>query len=598
MALKGARGTVSIIDKATRPLQSIAQAFSKMGQSSKKTNKDLTASQKAINGLSRAQSRLGRTQAGIERSTRSIGGQAVGVAALALSFKKALDPAIKFEQGMKNLEAVAFGTADSTVDVAGNMKLLSDQAKKLGATTAFSATQAAEGQLFLAKAGFKTNEILASMRPLLDLAAASQTDLARASDITSDLLGAFGMKAKDTGKLADVLAAATSSANVDMETLFETLKVAAPIGISAGQSMEAIVSATALLGNVGIKGSMAGTALKNALTNLASPAAAGAQVLKELGIKTSDAAGNMLPLQKVMLNLGKKAKDLSQVKRIKAFDAVFGKIAMAGAINLEKAVTSGDFEKMLKNLQNSEGIASKMAKISMNSTQGSIVQLMSAVEGIAITFGSFLTPAIKNTANALTNLSEPLQNFLKNNESLIKVVGIFAAVLVTAKIAVLAYTASLWLVSPALTAVRAAIAATKAVMVAFNFVASLNPFGAIITAVALLTAGLVLLYQNWDKVTAAFRSFKDLIMNFSFDKVLNGLKAVGEMIGLDKIFGEQEIAVKQTITPAQAVQQVQSNNVNNAQANIIINNESGQTKSVETSGDFKTNIVTNDGMQQ
>jgi len=308
MSFKGAKGSVSIIDRATKPLRSIAGAFLKLGNQSKKTNKDLTNTQRAINSISKAQNRLNRVNANIKRNTRDIGSQAVGIAALALSFKAALSPAIKFEQSMKDLQAVAFGSADSTVPVAKNMALLSEQAKKLGASTAFSATQAAEGQIFLAKAGFKTNQILKSMPSLLDLAAASGTELGRTSDILSDLLGAFGKQAKDSGRLADVLASATSSANVDMETLFETLKVAAPIGIAAGQSMEGITTATALLGNVGIKGSMAGTALKNAFVRLASPAAEGAKVLKELGIATSDSAGNMLPMEKIMLNLGKKAK--------------------------------------------------------------------------------------------------------------------------------------------------------------------------------------------------------------------------------------------------------------------------------------------------
>lgn len=590
MALKGARGTVSIIDKATAPLRKIAQAFSGMGRASKKASKDLSGTQRAISGLQKAQNRLSRTQAGIERNTRGIRGQAVGVAALALSFKQALSPAIKFEQSMKNLEAVAFGAADASVDVAGNMKILSEQAKTLGATTSFSATQAAEGQLFLAKAGFKTKEILAAMGPLLDLASASQTELGRASDITSDLLGAFGMKAKDTGRLADVLAAATSSANVDMETLFETLKVAAPIGVAAGQSMESIVSATALLGNVGIKGSMAGTALKNALTNLASPAAKGAKVLSELGIKTADAQGNMLPMQEVMLRLGKAAKDLSQVKRIEAFDAVFGKIAMAGAINLEKAVNSGDFVAMLENLQNAEGVAKKMAAIRMDSTEGSFVQLGSAAEGIAITFGTFLTPAIRGIATALTALSTPLQTFLKENEDLIKIAGVFAGVMITAKVVTLAWTASLWLVGPALTAVKVGLGAAKFAMMAFNFALKANPIGTVVTAVTTLVAGAALLVTNWDKVTATFKNLWDVI------------KGIGSLIGLDKIFsffggGGANITQNTNVAPNEAIQQVQNTNLNNNQVNVTINNENGQTKSVVANGTGTVNTFLNDGVQ-
>ena len=581
MAFKGAKGSVTIIDKATKPLRSIAQSFLKLGKSSQKANTQLSKTQKAIRGISKAQNRLNRVNANIKRQTRDIGSQAVGVVAMGLAFKAALNPAIKFEQAMKDLEAVAFGSADATVPVTKNMGLLSEQAKKLGATTAFSATQAAEGQLFLAKAGFKTNQILASMPSLLDLASASGTELGRTSDILSDLLGAFGMKAGESGKLADVMAAATSSANVDMETLFETLKTAAPIGIAAGQSMEGITTATALLGNVGIKGSMAGTALKNAFVNLAAPASAGSKVLKELGIKVSDSSGNMLSMEKIMLSFGKKAKNLSQVKTIKAFDAVFGKRAMAGAINLTKAVSSGEFEKMLKNLQSSEGVAKKMALIRMDSTEGSFVQLMSATEGLAISFGSILTPLIRGMATALTALTSPLQDFIKNNETLIKGVGIFAGVLLAGKVAALAYSASLWLLTPAITALSVGLKIAKLAMIAFNFALAANPIGLIVIGVTALIAAGVALYENWSKVKDLFSSIGNLFAGFGF--------------------GDGGVNVNntatQTIAPAIATQAIQANSTNNTPVSVAVNITDNQVKGIETSGGTKTDVFLNDGKQ-
>jgi len=577
MAFKGAKGSVTIIDKATKPLRSIAQAFLKLGNQSQKTNKELSRTQKAINGISKAQNRLNRVNQNIKRNTKDIGSQAVGIVALGLSFKAALTPAIKFEQSMKDLEAVAFGSADATVPVAKNMELLSTQAKKLGATTAFSATQAAEGQIFLAKAGFKTNQIMKTMPSLLDLASASGTELGRTSDILSDLLGAFGKEAKDSGQLADVLAAATSSANVDMETLFETLKTAAPIGIAAGQSMEGITTATALLGNVGIKGSMAGTALKNAFVNLAAPASAGSKVLKELGISVQDSEGNMLSMEKIMLEFGKKAKNLSQVKTIKAFDAVFGKRAMAGAINLTKAVSSGEFDKMLKNLQNSEGVAKKMAKIRMDSTEGSIVQLMSAVEGLAISFGSILTPLVRGMATAMTALTAPMQNFIKNNETLITGVGIFAGTLLAAKIVALAYTATMWLITPAITAMSAALKIAKLGMIAFNIIASLNPIGLIVLGVAALAVAAVTLLDAWKPVGDFFA----------------GLWETATSLG----FGDGGVDVNQNIAPTAAQQSIQQNSSTNVPVAISVNIEDGKVKGMESKGATSTDLFLNNGEQ-
>ncbi len=597
--VKPASGIVRMIDKATKPLRTIAKSFQSLGNASDKTNKKLTKTQAAINSISKAQNRLNRTQATINRRTKDIGSQAVGIAALGLSFKQALQPAINFEQSMKDLEAVAFGAADASVDVTGNMKKLSDQAKQLGATTAFSATQAAEGQIFLAKAGFKTNQIIQAMPGLLDLAAASGTDLGRSSDILSDLLGAFGTTAKDSGKLVDILAAATSSANVDMETLFETLKVAAPIGIAAGQSIEGITTATALLGNVGIKGSMAGTALKNAFVNLAAPAAKGSQVLQELGISVSDSKGNMLPLEQIMVKLGKSAKNLSQVKRIKVFDAVFGKIAMAGAINLEKAVNSGDFNKMLKNLQNSEGVAKNMAKIRLDSTTGSLTILMSSLEGVAITFGKILTPALKSTAEVLSSMGEPLQNFIESNKSIIKFLGLVAGSLLTIKVATLAYTAAIWLLSPALTVMKGALVLAKIAMVAFNFVLNTNPIGLIVTAVGLLVAGGIALYKNWDKVTETFKRLWETLKKISFDKVSSAFNKVKGFFGFSSSKNEDINKNQESLSNITANTKIlQGNAVNNNNAVINVNIENDKVKSIQTEGSFETKAFVNPGIQQ
>ena len=601
MALKNAKGSVTIIDKATQPLRKIAESFKKLGKSSDETNAKLSKTQSVINNLGKTQNFLGRTNANIQRNTKDIGGQAVGIVALGLAFKEALSPAIEFEQSMKDLEAVAFGSADATVPVAKNMALLTAQAKKLGQTTKFSAIEAAQGQIFLAKAGFKTNQILDAMPGLLDLAASTGDELGITSDRLSDLLGAFGMQAKESGKLADVLAASTSSANVDMETLFETLKVAAPIGITAGQSMESIVTATAMLGNVGIKGTMAGTALKNAFVNLASPVADGAKVLKELGISTSDASGNMLPMQQILLNLGKQAKNLSQVKRIQAFDAVFGKIAMAGAINLEKAVTSGAFDKMLKNLQNSEGVAKKMAAIRMDSTKGSMIQLMSAVEGLAITFGIMLTPFVRGFAIVLTKLTEPLQNFIKNNETLVQGIGIFAGAMLTAKVATLAYTATMWLVSPAITALSAAIGIAKYAMIGFNFVMSANPIGLIVIGISALIAAGIALYKNWEPISSFFKELWDTLKGIA--KTITTMPSIPSFGDITKSISETAGNIAGNVssffggTPQDATNAIRQNSTTNVPVAVSVNIADNKVQGIETSGSTKTDVFLNDGRQ-
>lgn len=577
--IQPAQGSIKILDKATKPITAIITSLGNLAKSALSSNASLNKTQSAIDGIAKAQNRLGRVSANMKKQTNDITSQALGVVALGLSFKSALDPAIKFQQAMKDLEAIAFGTADSTVDVTGNMAKMAAQAKHLGAVTAFSSVQAAEAQIFLAKAGFKTNEILEAMPGLLSLASATGSDLGRSSDILSDLLGAFGAKTSETGRLVDVMAAATSSANVDMESLFETLKVAAPIGVAAGQSIEGIVTATALLGNAGIKGSNAATALKNSYLNLATPTSEAAKLLKTLGIKVSDAKGNMLPFEKVMLNMGKSLSKLSQVKQIKVFETVFGKEAIAGAINLEKAISGGEFEKMLANLENSAGVAEKMAKIRLDSMTGDFDNLSSAVENIAISIGLSLSPAIRSITVALTDLGEPIDKFVNDNAAMIKVIGFVSLSLVALKIATLGYIATLWLVSPAVKALSVMMGALRGVMIAFNIVAAANPLGAIILAVSALVAGVVLLIQHWDTLKDKMASVKSFF-------------------GFGPSLPEQDVGVQEELANVGAsTQTINNNNVNRNEANITVNIENDKVKGVVTEGDFTTKAFINAGVQ-
>ncbi len=588
--MRDLKASVKIIDKATKPLRKINQAFKNIKNTASKSSKSLGMLQNSINSISKAQNRIGRMGANLKKQSAGIQSNVIGVAAMGYAFKQILDPAIKYEQSLKDIESVAFGSADASVPVAENMKKLSEQSKSLGATTRYSAVEAAEGQLFLAKAGFKTNEILSAMSPLLSLAAATGSELGRASDITSDLLGAFGKKAKDTGKLADLLAAASSSANVDMETLFETLKDAAPIGTAAGQSMEGIVTATALLGNVGIKGSQAGTALKNAYVRLASPASAGAKVLKKLGIQVADTNGNMLPLETTLSNMGKKMKDLSQTQKIQALDAIFGKRAMAGAINLEKAVNSGDFESMLTKLSSAEGTADKMAKIRMDSTEGAFIELGSALEGVAIVFGTVLTPLLRDFATNIKNVLGPVGDFIKNNQWLVSTLGLLATAFIAGKLIAITYGATMWLVGSAVSAFSTILKVAKIAMIAFNFALSANPIGLIITSIATLVAGLVWAYNEFE----TFANFVDGM----FAKILSAYNYVKEALGFSGTVNLKVASNKQqnsAINPAAAIQNI--NNQNNNKIALTVNNENGRFKSIEAKNTQIESFV-NNGVQE
>ena len=189
-----------------------------------------------------------------------------------------LQTAGNFEASMNNVVALT--------DVAGKeFEMLENQAKKLGATTKFSATEAADAMGFLAMAGFETQEIFSSLPGVLNLAAASGGDLATVADQASDILGAFGLEASDIGRVNDVIAETSRKANVNLGTLFQTFKDSAPIGADVGVSLETMAAAAGLIGSAGLKGSVGGTTLKNVILGLKAPSDTAAGVMKELGFK-------------------------------------------------------------------------------------------------------------------------------------------------------------------------------------------------------------------------------------------------------------------------------------------------------------------------
>ena len=162
-----------------------------------------------------------------------------------------------FEYSMNRVGALTKATGEQFTQ-------LEDLARELGATTQYSASEAADAMSFLAMAGFKTNDILDSLPGVLQLAAAGQVELAEAADISSNILSGFGMEAEEIARVNDVLAYTLSNQNVNLEQLAYTMKYVAPVAKSRGFSLEEMSAAAGILGGAGIQGEMAGTALRNA----------------------------------------------------------------------------------------------------------------------------------------------------------------------------------------------------------------------------------------------------------------------------------------------------------------------------------------------
>lgn len=255
---------------------------------------------------------------------------------LALIGKKAIDTAADFEYSMSEVGAISGATGD-------DLAALENKAKEMGKTTKFSASESAEALKYMAMAGWKTNDMLDGLEGIMNLAAASGEELGTTSDIVTDALTAFGLKASDSGHFADLLAKASSNANTNVSMMGETFKYIAPVAGALGFSAEDTALAIGLMANSGIKASQAGTSLRGALTNLASPTDKMIDAMVELGLATKNTT-NVIDdgkLQKAQTKVENKTIDMEKAQ-IKYNDAVakYGvnsSQAQTAALNLEKA---------------------------------------------------------------------------------------------------------------------------------------------------------------------------------------------------------------------------------------------------------------------
>jgi TP901 family phage tail tape measure protein len=318
---------------------------------------------------------------------------AVGTAVVA-AVGASVGAAANFEQGMARVKAIS-GATDT------EFAQLSKTAKDLGASTQFSATQAAEALSYLSMAGFKTEQSIKALPSVLNLAAAGQMDLGRSADIVSNIMTGFGVSADDTGHAVDVLVKTMTTANTDLPMLGDAMKYVAPVASSLGISMEDTATAVAKMSDAGIQGSMAGTALRAALLQLNSPTGAAAKEMEKLGLNVKDANGNMLPLPQIIGRVNEKTKDMTDSQKTATAAHLVGTEAASGFVALLKVGEKGLADYSLA-LKNSAGTAEQVAKVQQATLKGAWTELTSAAEGLAIGIGEKMLPAFTAVVKGAT----------------------------------------------------------------------------------------------------------------------------------------------------------------------------------------------------
>lgn len=353
-------------------------------------------------GVASAQQRLGSIGKDMRAMGRSLSTYVTAPIAGfgALTLKTAGD----FQMAMNQVRAVSGATGES-------FEALREQAKQLGATTQFTASEAADAMNFLAMAGMKTEEILSAMPETLQLAAAAQLDMASAADIVTNILAGYNKDVEELSHATDVLVKSFTSANTDLNQLAQAMKYAGPVANAAGVQFEETAAALSLMGNAGIQGSMAGTSLRGAISRVLNPTKAMASAMAEAGLSFTDTSGRLLPLADIIEQLEPHANNAG------LFMELFGQRA---GPSMAALVTQGAdaIRGLAGELENSAGTAAEVSAVQMEGFNGAMRQLAAAFEALQIAIADsglldWAAEATEAVASWIQSMSETSPEILK-----------------------------------------------------------------------------------------------------------------------------------------------------------------------------------------
>lgn len=375
-------------DKTERSAERMGRAVDRAGDHTERMGRRVDGATRKMGGLERAVS-------GLAVRAAAAAGAMAGVAAAAAAFG-AVRVGAGFEEQMSAVLAITQASG-------AEFDALSAKARELGASTVFSAQEAAEGMEFLARAGFNAEQIIGALPGTLDLAAAGALELGSAADIASNVLTGFGLAAEEAGRVSDVLAKAAASSNTNVQQLGEGLKFVAPIAAGLGVSMEETTAAIGKLSDAGLQASVAGTGLRRILSELASPSAELRELLGGLSLETDGFTAVMDHLARQTISTGE-ALEIFGDRGGPAFTVLleaFRDLDSEGVSALQRLSTA---------LEEADGFASETAKTMTDNFNGAVKQARSALEEL------FITAATDSGAlEGLTEVVEELTAILRSD---------------------------------------------------------------------------------------------------------------------------------------------------------------------------------------
>ena len=457
--------TTAKIEAQEARLQTLGDELSDAGVDTSRLAQENERLAKSYDRLKSGQEELARLNGAIQQNNEAIsktkaqlGGVIGTVAALgAALYAGPVKKAAEFEAQMSTVQALSGATGS-------DLEKLTALAKDMGATTQFTAVESGKALEYMAMAGWKTNQMMAGLPGIMNLAAASGEELGAVSDIVTDALTALGMTADDTGRFVDVLAAAATSSNTNVSGLGEAFQYVASTAGTLGYSAEDLSVTLGVMANSGIKGTQAGNSLKTALSRMAAPTDAVQSAMNRLGISMTDGSGNAKSLMDLMKNLrssigsvdvalvdadgnlreyeaiiadlSKTTEGLSKIQQIEAASTIFGKNAMAGMLSIVNA-TDTDFQSLTESIYGCEGAAERMAAIKLDNLEGDIILMKSALDGLQIAIGDALLPTFRAGTQGITDFITKLTQFINENPELIQQIVKITAGLLAFKAATL-----------------------------------------------------------------------------------------------------------------------------------------------------------------
>ncbi|MCC8080175.1 MAG: phage tail tape measure protein [Oscillospiraceae bacterium] len=389
------------------------------------------------------------------------------------------------EQEMSNVEALSGATSEELTE-------LTALAKQLGASTIYTATEAASAMSYMAMAGWSAEEMLEGMDGVIQLAATSGEALSEVSDIVTDNLTAFGLSASDTAHFSDVLAAAATHSNTNLASRGETFKNRASIAGALGYSIEDISVAVGIMANAGVKGSRAGTALKNTLNGLISGVTLTSDAFGEYDFTAVKADGTMKTFAETIAELREQFSQMSEAEVISNAINIAGSRTYNGLVAILNA-TDEEYASLTETINNCSGAAATMAGIKLDNMNGELTLMKSAWDALKTSIGEEFTPDMRTLYSVGTDVFNLLDDFVQQNPALVRSGAAAAGTFLT--------------ITTAVTGLNAAMKAFKALNAAGILTGTAGVVGA-------LAAGMVALgvaaKTAYDEFYADVESFEEL----------------------------------------------------------------------------------------